>query len=136
MSDRASVLAEVSEQGLLCIHERDRWDSLVRAHKGKLIVLSLELSRNKRSSQANRRYFGVVVPVCAQILSRGRALPLSKEQTHWLLKSAFLGSEETPLGLVPKDSHTLSTEEFSEYTERIEAHFRAEFGAVFEESES
>lgn len=90
-----------------------------------------EFEVKKRSNKANRRMWGVVVPVCQEILSQGRVLPLSAEQTWELLKGAFLGHEETPLGLVPKGSRDLPPAEYADLGHRIEAHFRAEYAAVF-----
>lgn len=128
-----SVLAQISDVGVLTLSDPSRWKEILRAHKGERVQLTLEKQRQARSDPQNRHYFGVIVPVVREILSKGRDLPLSKDQTHWLLKSAFLGCEETPLGLVPKSTARLSVSAFAEYTEKIEAHFRAEYGAVFEE---
>lgn len=107
----------------------------LEAFEGKRVVVSVELEKGRRSNAANARYWGVIVPVCASILSQGRELPLSPDQTHWLLKSAFLGCYETPLGLVPKESHTLDTHAFFDFTSAVEAHFRSEYGATFPDME-
>lgn len=103
----------------------------LEAFEGKRVSVSIEAEKGRRSNAANRRYWSVIIPTCASILSQNRELPLSPDQTHWLLKSAFLGCYETPLGLVPKESHTLDTHAFFEFTSAVEAHFRSEFGAVF-----
>jgi hypothetical protein len=63
-------------------------------------------------------------------LNPGREVPLSRDQVHYVLASAFLGCDETPLGPVPAHTRTLTSEQFCDYMSRIEAHFTP-LGAVF-----
>jgi len=90
-----------------------------------------EWETKTRSIPQNKRTWSVVVPVCREILSQKAGYPLTKEQTWDVLKSAFLGTIDTPLGPVPAESKNKTTAEFAELNHRIEAHFRREFGAVF-----
>jgi hypothetical protein len=95
---------------------------------GERVTFTVEHWRETRSNQQNRWYRGVIVPAVARELSKGRALPLSNDAAHYVLKSAFIGVEDTPLGPAPKSTKTLNTQQFSEYCERIRAHFAAEYG--------
>lgn len=92
------------------------------------MFLTLEPERLQRTTQQNRWYWGMVVPLVADYLSQGREVPLSNDQAHYVLKSAFLGVEETPLGTVPKSTRRLSVEEFSLYCDKIVSHAAAEWG--------
>lgn len=96
------------------------WTIMLQEFAGKAVVLDVDVPKTVRSIRQNARYFGLIVPLASHSLSKTRDLPLSKDQTHWLLKSAFLGCEETPLGLVPMDSRTLTTKQFHDYCEKIE----------------
>lgn len=95
---------------------------------GKRLAVSIEPLGVTRSSQQNRWYWGGIVPVVGQHLSQGRDLDLHPSQVHYLLKSAFLGVDETALGPVPKRSRDLTTAQFSAYCEEIRAHAASEWG--------
>lgn len=103
------------------------WNALLARLDGKRVRVSVGSVDQRRSSQQNRWYFGVIVPIAAEVLSQGRAVPLSKEQAHYVLASAFLGCEETPLGPVPMKTSLLSTAQFATYCERIVAHMASEW---------
>ena len=120
-------LADI-KHGCLQFLGREAFWSQVRAMEGQRVLVTVDLARPTRSNQQNRYYFGVVIPAIGQYLSRGRDLPLSPEQVHYVLKSAFLGIEETPIGPVPKRSRDLSTEAFSAYCDAIVAHAASEWG--------
>lgn len=95
----------------------------LREFDGKRITLTIEPEKSLRTVRANSRYWSILVPLAGDYLqkTRNRELPYSKEQVHYVLKSAFLGVDETPLGMVPKDSHNLSVGEFYEFTEQVTA---------------
>jgi len=103
-----------------------RVQTWLAAWQGRAVLVTIEPERKRRSLRANRRYFGCIVPWAAEILSVSRDVPISSDQAHYVLKSAFLGVEETPLGPVPKRTKDLTSAEFSQYCERITAHFAAE----------
>jgi hypothetical protein len=50
--------------------------------------------------------------------------------THEVLKGAFLGHEDTPLGKVPKASRTLNTEDFAAYCNKVEHWLLHDHGIV------
>jgi len=90
-----------------------------REYEGKRVTLEIEPEKSIRSLRQNSRYWGIIVPLASDFLSKTRDVPLSKDQTHYVLKSAFLGCEETPLGLVPMDSRSLTTSQFHAFCEAI-----------------
>jgi hypothetical protein len=106
------------------------WTGTLARHEGKRVTVTVRKLSVRRSSNQNRWYWSCVVPFVAECLSVGRALPLSRDQAHYVLKSAFLGTEDTPLGPIPKSTAGLSIEEFSAYCERIVAHAATEWGVA------
>jgi hypothetical protein len=76
-----------------------------------------------------RGYYHKVVVECVRVhLSTGREIPLSKDQTHHILKGAFIGIEDTPLGPAPKSTKGMSTDQFVDYVMAIRAHAASEWG--------
>lgn len=118
---------QVSTQGKLTLHERGAFDAACRDLAGQRVVLTLERWTRRRSSQQNRWYWGVIVVLCGRVLSRTRDVPLSKDQVHYVLASAFLGCDVTPLGPVPSETKKLTTAQFSTYCETIRAHAASEW---------
>jgi hypothetical protein len=96
------------------------WAIAMREFDGQPVVLEIEKKRSVRSLQANARFWGVLVPLAGHFLSQTRDVPLSKDQVKFVLCSAFLGCEETPLGLVPMRTSELDTKQFAEFCERIQ----------------
>jgi len=100
------------------------------AREGREVKITLSDGRG-RSNPQNRRYWGVIVPGVREFLSRGRPVPLSNDEVHIVLAVSFLGVKANVNGVaIPKETRTLSVEEFSTYCEKIVAHFSAE-GARF-----
>lgn len=103
--------------------ERARFDAYVATLSGP-VVLTLEKQEEIRSTQANRRYF-VQCTAVAELLSVGRDVPISKDQAHYILASAFWGVVETPFGPVPKSTKRMPVGRFNQYMDEIDAHFAA-----------
>lgn len=114
--------------GKVELDDKVGWAALLARLDGKRVVVEVAVHSERRSSQANRWYWSCVVPLAAEALSVDRQVPLSKEQAHYVLKSAFLGIEETTLGPVPKSTSKLTTTQFWEYCEKIVAHCASEWG--------
>jgi len=124
----------VGDDGKLKLHEDAQFRSALAKWRGKPVMLDIETVGNRRSLQANRRYWGVTVKIVAEILSalsKG-PLPIHPDQAHDLLCRTFLGEVDTPAGKVRKTTHDLSTAEFAEFVQKVEAHFTAEYGVVFD----
>lgn len=100
------------------------------ALEGKRIEVTYREIKDVRSLAQNRRYWSLVVPVVAEVLSSGRELPLSKDQAHYALKLAFIGHEDTPLGPVPKSSKELDTAQFAAFCSKVEEWLVTTWGVV------
>lgn len=96
------------------------WAIAMRHLDGKRVVVDIDSEKAVRTLRQNSRYWSALVPLAGDFLSKTRDVPLSKEQTHWVLSSAFLGCEETPLGLVPMSTRVLTTKQFSGYCDKVE----------------
>ena len=118
-----SFLALVRD-GKLELLDKQGWRECLSKYKGKQVEIRIEGTR--RSSEQNRRYWGRIVETLRQVWSAGREIPLSKSQVHNILVRTFLGEDETPLGFVPMETHTLPMPRFAEYMDAIEGHFAAE----------
>ena len=92
----------------------------------------LTVSRMKRTKKQNKRYWGggVLKQIADQAVVSGKMY--SSETWHELFKRKFIGTEELPNGeLIGKSSTDLSTVEFSEFCDRVEAYAASELGVVF-----
>jgi len=88
---------------------------------------------NKRSTQQNRYYFGIVVPLVRDgIFNLGTDLTLA--ETHDFLKAEFnyteIVSSDGEVKRAPRSTTALSKEQFSEYIQRIQI-FSAEFLNIY-----
>ena len=90
----------------------------------KPLRVTIEAEKPIRTTRANRRYFGCLVPLAGHHLdshpTREGLPPLSKLQVHGVLVRAFLGEELTALGPTPMETHTLDTKQFHGFTEKVE----------------
>jgi hypothetical protein len=105
----------------------------IRDCEGKRVTVEIAPEKPIRSLRQNSRYWGLIVPLAGDFLSKTRDVPLSAEQVHYVLKSAFLGCDETPLGLTPMDSRTLTTSQFGDFCEKVTV-WLAEQGYVIPDS--
>ena len=124
MEDRFSATVK---GGKVQMDDSLRWTSALARHEGKRVTVTVQREVLRRTGQQNRWYWSVVVPMVADYLSQGRTLPLSNDEAHYVLKSAFIGFDETPLGPVPKSSAALSIEGFSLYCDKILSHAATEW---------
>lgn len=113
------------------------WPIAMREFDGKRVTLEIEAEKSRRSTQANARYWAVLVPLAAHCLNLKRPglLPLNKDQVHALLVTAFVGSEETELGTVPVHTRTMDTKAFHRFTEQVELYLSEQGYAVPDDGE-
>ena len=100
---------------------KEFWASLKEMRDGDFVVTA-EASYNKRSTQQNRYYWGVLVPAFCIAAYETTGDRWSKEMAHDTLKSRFLVSEfvneETGEILnIVNTTTQLGTQEFNEYIE-------------------
>ena len=96
----------------------------------------LTIARKKRSAKQNRRYWGrgVLAQVAQQATVNGKLY--SAETWHELAKRKFIGVVELPDGqVVGKSSTELTTQEFCEFCDQVEAWGATELGVVFHDLE-
>ncbi len=130
MAQPRKYAAKVSDTGELQLAEPLIWRAALSRLKGQVVYVIVEKLRANRSLQANRRYWGMVVPLAAEVLSVTRDIPLSSEQAHEVLKYAFMGHDDTPLGPVPRSTRNLDTAQFYEYTQKVEEWLLHSYGVV------
>lgn len=97
------------------------WPIALREVEGKRVVVDIEAEKKHRSLRQNARHWAVIVPLAQHALNLKRGpdlLPLSKEQVHYLLVTAFGASEETDLGSVPVRSSAMDTKQFAQLDEK------------------
>lgn len=119
--------AIVSDAGKVQMGEEQRraMNMWLATMAGKPITITIKQERSTRSSQANRYYWGVVIPII------GEHLGYTNDEMHDALKFKFLRTEAdcTPADL-PKirSSAALDVKEFGEYLENIITWAGSEFG--------
>jgi hypothetical protein len=92
----------------------------------------LSITRRKRTPKQNRRYWGggVLAQVAAQAVVNGKLYP--PEVWHEQFKRQFIGALELPNGqVIGKSSTDLTTTEFSEFCDQVEAYAASELGVTF-----
>lgn len=115
----------VDEQGRLhmAASVRALMDRHLSTLSGKPVEITVRQFRQKRSSQANRYYFGVVIPLLSE------ATGYERDEMHELLAMRFLRIEDDPVTGSPRRRRTpdTDTKEFAEYVDRC-IRFAAELG--------
>ena len=92
----------------------------------------LTVSRMKRTSRQNRRYWGngVLAQVAKQATVGGKLY--SAESWHEYFKRMFIGVDELPDGsVIGKSSTKLDTVEFAAFCDAVEAYAATELGVTF-----
>jgi len=92
----------------------------------------LKVERRKRTKPQNRRYWGngVLSQIAQQAAVNGKLF--SAETWHEQFKRMFIGVIELPNGqVIGKSSTTLSTLEFCEFSDKVEAFAATELGVTF-----
>jgi hypothetical protein len=102
--------------------------------------VTLKQHRKTRSSQANRFYWGVVLPAFTEF-RHGQGEEFDDEQAHEFFKLKFLRKTVVnmttgeAIGSTVRSTTTLSTTEFAEYIDKITA-WLSEFGIQVQDAMS
>ena len=97
---------------------------------GRQLVLTCKL--RTRTTKQNKRYWsrGVLKQIAEQAVINGRQY--SAEVWHELMKKKFIGLVELPDGsVIGQSSRDLSTTQFGEFCEQVEAYACTELSVVF-----
>lgn len=96
------------------------WPIAMREMDGRRVTVEIEAERSRRTVKANAYHWAVIVPLAQHALNLKRPdqIPLSKDQTHYVLVTAFGASEETELGPVPVRSSLMDTQQFHALDEK------------------
>lgn len=122
------------------LHNREQAYAIIKAQlypflgqwlqAGKKLELTAKL--RTRTKKQNRRYWGngVLAQVAAQAVVNGRLY--SAECWHEQFKRMFIGVDELPNGeVIAKSSANLTTAEFCQFCDEVEAYAATELGVVF-----
>ena len=95
-------------------------------------TLTLTARLKKRTPEQNRRYWGrgVLAQIAEQATVNGKLY--SAEVWHEQFKRMFIGFDELPNGqIIGKSSTALTTAEFCEFCDQVEAYAATELGVRF-----
>lgn len=131
MSNSAITLELFNRQQAIAIIKEQLYPFLGHwLQAGKTLTLSVSLK--KRTQKQNRRYWGrgVLAQIAEQAAVGGKLF--SAETWHELAKRKFIGVEELPNGeVIGKSSTGLTTAEFCEFCDQVEAWACTELGVRF-----
>lgn len=133
------ILGKFTASGEFAPFDYGRWSAIGQKYRGKNVVVEVKGEYEQRTSQQNRRWWGVTVPVVRELLNRGRDVPLSKEAVHYVLISAFVACDVIDPKLVPGGppvpvpSKSLPVEAFSKMMDSVEGYYKREHGLIFPE---
>ena len=106
------------------------WEAMSKTKHPMQVDIQPEAT--KRSLQQNRRYWAVLNQISEQAWVEGRQY--SSECWHELAKRKFIGCIDLPGGgLLAMSTTGLSTKEFAEYCQRVEAWAQTELGCELTE---
>lgn len=117
---RTFVLQEAAHLGMV-VAFLSRWWQYYAA-EGRFMQVTVQLVKDKRSLEQNRRYWkAVITPIAEQAWSSGRQY--NKLCWHEFFKREFIGVVDLPGGgVVAMSSTDLSVEDFSTYMAQVEAY--------------
>jgi hypothetical protein len=81
------IISEVKNGTLT--RNRNLIKDAIQTFEGKQIVIKIEKANKKRSTQQNRFYYGVIIPIVQNCLKEAGHL-MTNESTHDLIKLKFL----------------------------------------------
>ena len=102
---------------------------------GRQLVLTCKL--RTRTTKQNKRYWsrGVLAQIAEQAVVNGKQY--DAEVWHELMKKKFIGLVELPDGsVIGQSSRDLSTTQFSEFCEQVEAYAATSLGVTFYDLDS
>jgi hypothetical protein len=126
-----AFIGEVTAQAVLRLpaDQRRGFDAWLQTLTGERVTVTVEKYRDRRSTRANRYYFGVVVKLLAEHCG------YEVDEMHETLAMKFLRIADCPVTGAPRRQRTpkTSTQEFSNYVEAC-IRLAAELGVVIPEA--
>ena len=130
----------MSESLTIELHSRQQAWAAIKAQVFPFLATAMQsgqrwvltISKRKRTKPQNARYWGkgVLAQIAAQAVVDGKLY--SAETWHEVFKRKFIGVIELPNGeLIGESSTGLSTTEFCEFSDQVEAYAATELGVVF-----
>ena len=130
----------MAEQLVIELHNRQQAWAAIKAQLFPFLATVMQaggrwvltVTRRKRTPKQNRRYWGngVLKQVAEQATVNGRLYPA--ETWHELFKRKFIGVVELPNGEVVGQSSTgLTTAQFCDFSDQVEAYAATELGVTF-----
>ena len=103
--------ANINRQGKIIFDEPEKFKRFVQTKAGRRVEVLVRNQRNRRSLQANKYYWGVVIALMAEEFG------YEKEELHNNLAMKFLRIEDCPITGSPQRKPTpdCDTKEFAEY---------------------
>lgn len=128
--------ASVAIDGTLRIHDHERWVKWLWKHKTQPVEVEIRSEAKARTSQANRFWHGVVVPLVAEQWEREKGYLIPRPFVHDALVGAFGGEwKDTPLGRARRSSADMNVLEFSAMIERTAEYLKEKYGCVLPKPE-
>ena len=130
--------ATVSAECKLVPEAPATWAASLSELRGQPVVVTITKPKKQRSLQANRYYFGCVVPVFQEIWSLGRtranpgAPPYDRDETHEVLVQVLVGYEDGPLpgSRVRKRTSEMDTAAFARFVDAARELALLQYGCV------
>lgn len=108
------------------------WAAAVKS--GRCLVIEIYRESDARTLAQNRRYFGSAVLGAIEQQAWVNGRQYDKETWHEIFKRKFIGVIELHDGSVVGMSSTkLTTKEFSDFMNNVEAYAASELGVVFDD---
>ena len=127
------IISEVKNGSLT--RNRNLIKDAIASFEGKQVVIKIEKFKKKRSTQQNRFYFGIVVPIVQNCLKEAGHI-MTNESTHDLIKLKFLKEtlfvNETTGEIIERIKSTteLSTSQFMDLLAEINNFTFEYFGVI------
>lgn len=100
------------------------------AAAGTPLVAEIGEYRQKRSNDANARYWALLTEIAEQVVIEGKRF--SKDAWHQWFRDQYAPKEDSPSGLVAMSTSAMTKPQFQEYMTRIEVHAIQTLGVEFE----
>ena len=126
------------------LHNRQQAWAAIKAQVFPFLAASLQagatwvltIDKKKRTSKQNRRYWGkgVLAQIASQATVSGKLY--SAENWHEMFKRIFVGVIELPNGeVIGESSASLTTKEFCDFCDEVEAYAVTELNVIFQDLE-